>query len=424
MISHHVSVKERGHTDVEPVTWTVLSNDAAFRRLLDTGILSAKLLANGVTRIQGSCYVGRAKCADVNVEIQEKVPGALASLLSYATGSAFRVERTNSSASDLGQLTLLLIQQFLAAVTEYASRSRKFVYEHEARIGCLGGGQIDVFKSIQLRARGLGHLLAFNKNVITFNTPLNRIILAALIEVERIGQLIDVEARVMERARGLSMLFSDCRDSRLLYGARSALAREAMTLVDSLLPPEEKDVAALASVVLSHEGFEWDTRTSSHVPRSWFLNLEKLFERAVMCQLQELVETNASVYPGVERPQPVFMRRTSRYRAHPDVVVAYEDGRVIVGDVKYKKWSRVAAASDLYQLLIHTAAYSGTQSFLVFPNDEYEAIWLGEAVTGADTRIFALDVRNLTEGIARMAHDLGIETDDSLMESSPRSGDL
>lgn len=329
-----------------------------------------------------------------------------------------------SPASDIGQLTLLLIQQFLAAVTKYVSRSREFVYERQQQVGCLVGGQIDVAKSIHLRGRGLGHLLAFNKNVITFNTLFNRIILATLMEVERIARLMDVEPKVLAKARGLAILFSDCRDFRLLVGERSALIRDARSLADSLLPAEQKDVAALASVVLAHEGFEWDERTNFQVPRSWFLNLERLFERAVMGKLQELAKTDTAVYSGVGSPQPVFRRRTGIYRAHPDLVVAHRDGRIIVGDVKYKGWSGAAVASDLYQLLIHTAAFSGTQSFLVFPNDEYRAMRLGKAVTGSDTWLFALDLRNLTKSVSLMAHDLGIETRDLRIGASAGSGDL
>ena len=424
MTSSTVLLEERGRTDLTPTVWTTLSDNLAFRRLLETGILSASLLGNGLARLHASCYVGRAQFGDVTIEIREKVAGVLGALLSYATGAAFRIEHTKSPSSDIGQLTLLLIREFLTAVRRYVSRSREFVYEQERKVGCLVGGQIDVGTSIRLRARGLGHLLAFNKNVITFNTLLNRVVLATLIEIERIAQLIDVDPMVMERARGLSLLFSDCRESRLLTGNRSAFARDAQSLAETPLTPAQRDVAALASVILAHEGFEWDVRTGSQVPRSWFLNLERLFERAVIVELQEVVETGTSVYGGIDQPRPVFEQRTNIYKAHPDVVVTKDDGRIIVGDAKYKDWSGKAVASDLYQLLIHTAAFSGTQSFLVFPNEEYQAIRLGKAVTGADTWLFALDVTNLKQGVAQMAGDLGIETGNIEREASLRGGDV
>ena len=410
MTSTKVVVKERGHTDVGAAVWASLSNDYAFHRLLGSGILSANLLANGLGRLRGSCYVGRAQCADLTIEIQEKVPGALQSLLSYAAGSAFRVESIASPASGLGPLTVLLIQQFLAAVTRYVSRSRDSVYEKERKVACLVGGQIDIAKSIQLRARGLGHLLAFNRNVLTFNTSFNRTILATLIEIGRIAQLLDIEPRTVERARGLAFLFADCRDSRLLVGDRARFVREARSLVDSILPPEQRDVAALATVILAHEGFQWDGHAGSHVPRSWFLNLETLFEQAVRAELRDAAGAGTFVVSGAHDKRPVFEERTSQYRGQPDVVVTHPDGRVIVGDVKYKDWTHGAVAPDLYQLLVHTAAFSGTRGFLAFPSDKYEAVWLGRAVTGTDTWLFALDLRDLKQSVNRMASDLDIET--------------
>ena len=408
-MSHHkLLVTERSDTQVGRSVWAALFQEPAFHRLLDSRILNASVLANGSARIQGSCYVGRAICGDVVIEIREKVPGAVESLLPYAAGSAFRIERSKSPASDIGQLTVLLIQHFLAAVHDYVSRSRQFVYERRSEVGCLIGGQIDMSRSMRLRARGLGHLVAFRRNVISFGTPLNRVILAALIEVERIARVIDVGSEILERARGLSLMFSDCRDVRLLFGDRCAIAREAAAVADSPLPSQQGDVAALASVVLAHEGFQWDATVDSRVPRSWFLNLEWLFERAVRCELQQAVDASNSVYFGSYRSRPVLVERRTVYRARPDLVVARQDGRVIVGDVKYKRWTRRIAAADLYQLLVHTAAFSGDQSFVAFPSDEYQIVQLGKSVTDTQTWLFALDLMNFRQSVAQMARDLGV----------------
>ena len=381
MSAHRVFVTERGHTDVGHHIWEVLSGEKSFRQLLESGILSATLRPTGLARLHGSCYVGRAKCADVEIEIREKVPGALEALLSRATNAAFKIETIKSPTSDLGALTSLLIKQFLLAVTEYASRSRNFVYQRERKIGSLVGGRIDITKSVQLRARGLGHLLAFEKNVISFSIPLNRVILAALMEVERLAQLIRVESEDTARARGLALLFADCRDAQLLFGDRSDLVKLASDLSTSNLPSQEKDVAALASVLLAHESFESRAEAGSQVPRAWFLNLEKLYERAIISMLKELVSPGISVTRGAESPKPIFDRERGVYKAHPDVVLIREDGKVIVGDVKYKNWSGAVGVSDIYQLLVHTSAFSGTTSFLVFPHDQYQEIALGNSVT-------------------------------------------
>ena len=410
MTERRVSVSERGQTDVANDTWALLYNEESFRRLLESGILSATLTPGGYTQLKGACYVGWAQCGDVAVEIQEKVPGALRALLSYATNSAFRIEHAKSPASDLGALAVLLIQQFLSAVTEYISGSREFVYERQRRIGSLAGGRIDIAKSVQLRARGLGHLLAFDKDVVNFNTPLNRVVLAALMEVERLAKVLGVSAGDVARARGLALLFADCRDVEVLFGDRSRLVRAASDLATLGRTPQQRDIAALASAVLAHESFERRTATWAEVPRAWFLNLENLFEGAVISRLREVVPPGTEVFRGSERPRPVFKRRMGAYQAYPDVVVYRAGSGVAVGDVKYKNWTGAAGAADIYQLLVHTSAFSGTASFLVYPHDKYQVISLGEAVTGTDTWLFALDVRNLGDGVARIADALGVDT--------------
>ena len=409
MTERTLLIKERGQTDVSRDVWVTLSEDRNFRRLLETGVVAVSLLPSGRVRLQGACYVGRARCAHVDIDLQEKVPGALEALLPYATSATFRVERVPRAASDVGSLIGLLIEQFLAAASTYTSRSREFTYVRERMFGSLAGGRIDVAKSLVLRARGLGHLLAFDKDVVTLSTPLNRVVLAALIEVERLAHIVDIRSAITTRARGLALLFADCRDTQVLFGDRSHLARLANDVAVSHQLPQESDVAALASVILARQSFESRTETGSRVPRSWFLNLESLFERAVITVLRETVAAGTSVFRGGERPQPVFRRSASKYRAHPDIILNSDGGQVTVGDVKYKNWAGTASPSDLYQILVHTSAFCGTTSFLVFPHDEYLALPLGEAATGSITWIFCLDIMDFANSIARMVEVLGVD---------------
>ena len=405
-----VTVNERGQTEVAQDTWAALSGDSDFRRLQERGIVTVTLLPTRRTRLEGSCYVGWAQCGDITLELREKVPGALRALLSYATNSAFKIEHTKSPASELGPLALLLIQQFLSAVAEYAAESREFIYERQQRAGSLVGGRIDIARSLQLRARGLRHLLVFEKNLVTFNTPLNRVVLAALVEVERLKKVVGLQEDDVARARGLAMVFSDCRDTEILFGDRARISRTASALAKSGQTARQRDIAALASALLAHESFELRTATWTEVPRSWFLNLENLFEQAVLARLRSLTSGSTRVSRGSERPRPIFRRKTGTYQAYPDIVVSYDDGRVTVGDVKYKNWTGAATASDIYQLLVHTSAFSGTISFLVYPHDEYEAVSLGTAATGTETWLFALDVRNLADSVGRLADTLGLQT--------------
>ena len=301
----------------------------------------------------------------------------------------------------------------------YVSRSREFVYERQRKIGSLAGGRIDVGQSLQLRARGLGHLLAFDKNAITFNTELNRVILKALMEVSRLAQLIAIEPRDIERARGLALLFSDCLEARLLVADRGTFSQIASDLVQACTVPEHKDVAALAAVIVAHESFERNAEKGWDIPRAWFLNLEKLFERAVVSELKQGISPTTSLFSGFDRPRPIFERYRGMYTAHPDIVLSNGRGTVIVGDVKYKNWTGTPVAADIYQLLAHTAAYSGTRGFLVFPSHEYKMVQLGKAVTGADAWLFALDLNGLSESVALMAEEVSMGAESDLVQPAP-----
>lgn len=194
-------------------------------------------------------------------------------------------------------LIVLLVGQFLDTVTTYTSSGRKFQYATRKSVGSLVGGKLDITKSIQLRARGLGHLLAFEKNVATFSTPINKIVLVALSEVERLARLIRLPEGVIAKSRSLSMIFADCRDHEILYRERSYFATKALRLAESEHDDLVRDMMSLASVMLSHESFDSSTGRPAGLPRTWFLNLEALFETAVRNVLAEIC-TQATVFRG------------------------------------------------------------------------------------------------------------------------------
>lgn len=403
-----IAVPERGEVEVPWTVWKQMESVTSFRLLLDRGVLAASLLPGGSVRLRGSCYVGRAQCGDMVLEIQEKINGALVSLLRHATHEAFRVERADAPVSELGDLNALLVHQFLASVTAYASQGRNFLYTVKRQTGSLVGGRIDITKSVQLWARGLRHLLVFDKNMVTYNTPVNRIVLAALREVERLSRLVRIRQDDVVRARGLAMLFADCRDSEILFGRRAAFVDQAHALLNAPLPGPVRDTVALASVVLAHESFEHSSEHPAAVPRTWFLNLEALFETAVRNVLAEKLRPIRRISRGGDHSRQVFARVTGEYTAHPDLVVSGAGGIEAVGDVKYKTWDGSAASGDVYQLLVHAAAFECRHAFLVFPSDRFEVRHLGCSATGCDVKFFTVDVRNLHRDAESLVEELGL----------------
>lgn len=403
-----VRIPERGWRDVTAATWRRLASDENFWRLVDRGILGVSCPSKGKMRLHGVCYVGRALCAGVSLEIHEKIEGALASMLRFATHGVFRVERAPASSSELGNLASLLVHQFLDAVSAYVSAGRGFQYTTATCVGSLVGGRIDITRTIRLHARGLRHMVQYEKNVLTCNTPLNRVLLATLREIERLAFLINIPASDLARSRGLAMLFWECRDAEILFGKRERFLQMARELAKGTQGEPVRDLLALSGVLLAHESFEHSAATISTAPRTWLLNLETLFEAAVRVVLKEICGEKYSVFSGGRVAPRIFDEESGDFRAHPDLVFSTAAGVAAVGDVKYKTWSATASAADVYQLLVHSTSFNSPVCFLVYPSDSFELRYLGKATTGARTWLFSIDVRDLTGDLCRVLSEIGL----------------
>lgn len=396
----HLRVPERGHLEIPLSVWKQLAGEPNFWTLVERRILSASQSGENRMKLSGNCYVGRALFSDVVLELTEKVQGALGALLGSASHDVFRVFRVSAPPSELGPLSSLLIAQFLEELRLYVSRGREFYYRRRRETGSLVGGRIDVTRSIQLRARGLAHVLVFDRNTLARNTLKNRVLLAATNEIERISRVIDLDPQIVSDARGLAMLFDDCRDAEVLFGEREMFVKYA----EQLLQPSDqidKDLLMLSSVILSHISFQRADEVVGTVPRAWFLNLETLFEQRIRSILSEIllgmeVKKGAQVNPA----RYVFGKEQSQ-KADPDLVIGSASRPLAVGDVKYKEWTASAEESDIYQLLVHARAFACDKAFLVFPHDRFDFKFLGLAATGAQTWLFAVDIRLLRQGLVK-----------------------
>lgn len=404
-----IRVPERGTIDVPIALWKEASNSPVFWKLVERRVVTVEQLSGARVRLTGGCYVGRSLITEnLILEVHEKVVGSLAASLHFASGADFRVEHAPGPSSELGPLIALLVTHFVETVRSYVARGRVFRYEKLSVKGSLIGGRLDMTRTLSLWARGLRHLVAFDKNVVTFDLPINRTILSALREVERVGQLIQLPRDVVARVRTMAMLFDDCRNAEVLSGARAESARRAETLAASTSDKAIADMLSLAAIILSHESFEHDSEGRGTVPRSWFLNLETLFERAVRETMRAAVATNGSVVTGRASPPPIFSQIGNAFRANPDLVIKRGTSSPCVGDVKYKQWGRRPSASDIYQLLVHASAFGANQAFLVYPGEAFDVHVLGDAVTGARTSTYCVDVRVLDVHIKVILQDLGL----------------
>lgn len=407
---HVVRVPERGRADVDAPVWRRLSASPEFWDLVDRKILVVSSPQRGRFRLTGGSHVGRAHIDGIALELHEKVPDALVSLLRYLGHGSLRMLKTASPLADLNELAKFLVHTFLMAVREYVGRGRERRYVSEPHVGSLVGGRIDVTRTLRLRARGLPHLAAFNRNELVFDTPLNRVVYAALLEAERLDPVLHFSPRDLAAARALSVAFADCRDAREIRLRREAIVRYATDVAERTEDPARRDLAALAGVVLSHESFSVADPSGRFAPRAWFLNLERLFESSVRAVLSRVLKASGEggeLWPPERVNRRIFSNVPQGFTANPDLVIE-ANGAVTVGDVKYKEWSGTADASDLYQLLVHAKTYDAERCFLVYPHDAYEVRFLGRATTGCDTWLFAVDLRDMERDLVVAAQALGM----------------
>lgn len=407
-----IRIPERGRTEITQTAWRQLSSASSFWELVEKGVISVERPNANRVCLVGNCYVGRAFIADdIIIEVHEKILGALAILLTHATRTSFNIEKLPAPASELGLLIGLLANQFVEVLRRYISRGREFVYSHKKRIGSLVGGKIDITGTIRLRARGLRHLIQFEKNMVVNNTPFNRIALAALREVDRLSRIMQIDQVVLAHARALAILFSDCRDTSVLFGVRADLVRLAQDLKMSSKDDTRRDLLALAILLISHESFEHGAATTSISPRAWFLNLETLFESAVRNTMDISARADVRVFAGRDAPMPVFATAAiKQYRANPDLVVRVGTSVKAVGDVKYKEMDKFPLASDVYQLIVHTTAFASSEAFLVYPGDTFSYFELGTSSAGPRVCIFTVDIRTLHVHMGRVLSIIGVPT--------------
>lgn len=398
-----LKIPERGVKDVNKDVWNAIA-DPNFWRLVERGVVSVEQRPNGIVRLKASCYVGRAIIGNQTVlEIEEKIPGSLVTLMAHAARTNFRLHSVPSPTSPLGPLIELLAQQYVEAVNRYASRGRDFTYKRISQMGSLIGGKLDVTGTVRLHSRGLRHLARFERNTILFDTPVNCVILAALRELERINHLIPIDDRIIAKSRALAVLFSDCRSQNVLFGTRASLIHIASSEQERTTNPLIGELMSLAGVILSHESFEHTGGAPDIVPRSWFLNLETLFETAVRNLMTATLSKRALVQNGRTAGTSIFALNPFAYKAHPDLVIRHSDDTCVVGDAKFKDPPSTAAPSDLYQLLVHASAFGARTAFLVYPGDSFQVHDQGIAATSARVYLFSVSLSTFRQSIESLA---------------------
>jgi 5-methylcytosine-specific restriction endonuclease McrBC regulatory subunit McrC len=367
--------------------------------------------------LEGLKYVGRALVGDSEIEVREKIPGAVAALADFVTGSELKLEKVASPATPLDALSRLLMLEFTAQVGTYIADRRKarFVYRH--KVSPVLAGRLDMPATMRLHASGGLGKFAFQQGTVTRDEPLDRVVLAALDELDRISAAVGLPSETVHTARWLGAALDEVRDSQFIGSTVPGF----LSSVDGIEGnPEslsaDRDLARLAAAVLMHHGVAGQAGVGE-VPRALFIDVETLFEQAVRRALR-CVLADFAVDKGESFDRQLFQDGSDSSKTHPDLVV-HRDGIVLaVGDVKYKSLAgpdhepgklKKESRSDLYQVLVHAAALDASRAFLIYPGDNATSVrYLGLSGTGSHTWSSSVRPIHIMDDLADLAEALAL----------------
>jgi hypothetical protein len=419
-----VAVTERRRRALDPDEWPLLERSAGFWRLVDAGYLSVRRLGTDRYELGGQKYVGRALVDDLEVRVDEKVPGTLRSLVAAATGAELRIVGEEAPATDFDLVSRHLMREFTTAAGRYVAERRKPRYSYRQAEGPVLAGTLDIPRTMRLHATGrLGHF-AFHQGSVVRDEPLDRLVLAGLESLDGAADALRLEDEVVYEARWLAGSLAEVRDEVFLLTTLTSLLAVADEIECSTGQlSDDVDLARLAVVALLHRGFERDSPTTGDVPRAWFVDLETLFESAVRTTLRKLVGVG-SVDRGDVFPRRMFTGGSDTSRTHPDLVIHIGSDAWAVGDVKYKVLSASDAEEDecgsdaspekrlkegrpdLYQVLVHAASLDAAKAFLIYAGDMFACGYPGLAATGAATWTAQVRPKELETDLGSVLHRL------------------
>lgn len=411
----NVSVRERGETFLPTSSLEAISRDPGFPTLVEKSILSVEpAKKRSGWRLKAGAYVGRATLGGIDVNIVEKVPGATNALLSALAPRSFRLSKAAMRESLAGRPDAIIASMLVSAAKTYLSHGSEAEYREEHLTGAYVTGRLDVRRTAGLRARGVRHRVAFSRSVLDDDTPLNRAIFNALGVLATPTSSSEFGVHLTASARSLRSYFG--LSAKTCARMSSNEIRKEAARIAELSPSRyelfAQEAAVLASAVLEGAAFS-GAPGERIIPRSWFVNLEELFERLVRKLAADVAGEGARVgsaaeWPGGTRPPPVFPEHSRRYPSNPDLVIL-KSGAMAIGDAKYKDFDKWPGASDVHQLISHAAACGAQQAGLFYPSDKgYIVTSLGPAATGCHAWAFGLDFNSPAESMRSALQSMGV----------------
>jgi 5-methylcytosine-specific restriction endonuclease McrBC regulatory subunit McrC len=402
-------VQERSTRSVSRLMHEQLSGSARMSHLVQAGILSLLRSKEVPYGVRASCYVGHAVLEDgTRLEVREKSVGALAALLRWSLPGNLRSAPVPSQVGAAAAPFMeIFAVRFLALLGYYVRHGRVKAYLPFLRSSSTPRGKIDIAQTLRLLQRGHRGRIVCKQQLLSADVPINRLLRLGIEAIEQLFASDRGAQEALAEARMYAPLFQDV-DTRELQLRGYAFRAEAFSraMRSTQMTEDLQGALAYARAMVLHLGIWPEAESTPTVPRSFFLNLETLFEDAVRQVLAELL-TPKTVTKGARLNIPFFEQMPGRYVADPDVVFRGTDGAAIVADCKYKELDRFPDHSDVYQLFSHCSALRAKVGVLIYPGESYRRFILGDTNSGISMRAVCVRITNLRE-------DLGILLDDIL----------
>ena len=402
-----IMVRERGAASLREDQWLAVSADPAFRDLVSRSILGAKPGRGGGWELTAAGYVGRAVLGGLKVVVVEKISGSLSSMIEIVAPRAIKFARAPSPIVTDMPPQVILAEMLVAATRAYLSGHALAEYREARVTGAFLTGSLDVPRTVALRTRGIRHAVAFRHHRVTDDLPLNRVLWCALGEIASDEGARSVGEDLAAAARALRRAFGDSAASAADLTPREVLAEAVAEANEMGRNAVLTEAASLALAIVQGAASSDRQVADTKMPRSWFVNLENLFERVIRICIAEVLEGVAKV-SGPDRDNPLFRNPATRYPANPDVVVRMA-GQVAILDAKYKDRTGDPDAAEVYQLLCHASALGADKAALVYPSEHARNFtYLGRSSTGCEIWSFGLDLSRPRASMREALQQMGL----------------
>jgi hypothetical protein len=398
---------ERTTVDIDEQEALGLLADVPFNALIDAGIIEFVRTRGGRFSVRANQFVGHARIGGGNnIAISEKSPGALAGMLPWASPGDLREISVDSNSTNSDALLSVLVERFVFAVSGYINQIRKAYLPHRLPM-VSPRGRIDTQATIRLRARGRRNVVACVPLHLSTVLPANALIALGLLTLESWSGLAGVNSQCIIKARSFLPFFSEFNFHQLRRMGWQTRSREFDRELSSPFRSKELEAAlAYGRPIVLHAMSAFGSTPVAAIPSSFFINLETLFEDAVLSCLKDCLGERTVQRPTEMTRLPLLEDSPDRYKASPDAVCSLPSGATVVADCKYKTLDGGPSHSDLYQILAHADAYSAKRAIMFFPGDIADRKTLGTSRGGVEVCVATIRCSQMREDIQQLASEM------------------